>query len=271
MSAKVRVLALSLAALLWGSLGASAGTIQVGGTGSALAVLGLLGEAFSKERPDIRVVVLPSLGSKGGLRALQAGRIDLAAIASDGTEVVAPLTSRPWGRSPFAVVVADATPIRTITADDLIEIYSGRRARWPDGTPIRPVLRPPVDSANATMRGIAPGMSAALDIAQGLWGAASAITDQDTADALETVPGAIGALSLGQIMAERRKLHPVALDGVAPSLANLSSGAYSHVVTYRLVSSDSAGEEIRAFLAYLASPVGRERAAALGYLTGEGR
>lgn len=267
----MRILASILAVLLWGGAEAWAGTIQVGGTGSALKALGLLGEAFSKERPDVTIVVLPSLGSKGGLRALQAGRIDLAVIVADGGDPPPPLSVRPWARSPFAIMVGEATPISTLALDDLIRIYSGQRPRWPDGTLIRPVLRPPVDSAYAMLANFGPGMADALDIAQGLWGATAAITDQDSADALETVPGAIGTLALGQAMAEQRKIHPVALDGVAPSLANLATGAYSHGLTYRLVSRDPPGEETRAFLAYLASAAGRQRAAALGYLTGEGR
>ena len=48
---------------------AQAETIRIGGTGVALGGMALLGEAFERRNPDAVVVVLPSLGSSGGVNS----------------------------------------------------------------------------------------------------------------------------------------------------------------------------------------------------------
>ena len=69
--------------LIW-LIGAAVGpanaaeTIKIGGTGSALGDMTRLAEAYMRANPDTKVVVLPSLGSAGGIKALRAGAIDIA-------------------------------------------------------------------------------------------------------------------------------------------------------------------------------------------------
>lgn len=56
-------------------------------------------------------------------------------------------------------------------------------------------------------------------------GAIVATTDQDCADQLERSPGALGTLSLGQILAEQRDLKPLGLAGSIPAWKPLPRGA----------------------------------------------
>jgi phosphate transport system substrate-binding protein len=254
--------------LMFPGLPAVAGMIQIAGTGSALEPLRILGQAFSRLHPDMEIEVLPSLGSKGGLRALMAGRVDLAVI------VQSPDTLPPehgwsvltWARTPTTIGVGERNPATALSSRDLVEIYSGRQTKWPGGTSIRPILRPPLDSAHILLHDMAPGMGDALDSAQRIWGHSMAVTDQDAADIIQSVPGTFGILTLGQIMAEHRKIRPLVLDGVEPTLAALAAGRYPHAITYQLVTRDPAGPGLAAFLAYLGSAEAREQAAALGVL-----
>lgn len=254
--------------LMLPGLPAVAGTIQIAGTGGALEPLRILGQAFSRLHPDVEIVVLPSLGSKGGLRALTARRVDLAVI------VQLPDTPPPergwsvltWASTPATIAVGDPNPAKALSSRDLVEIYSARQTKWPDGTSIRPIMRPPLDSAHILLRDMVPGMGDALDSAHRLWGNSMAVTDQDAADTIQSVPGTVGVLTLGQIMAERRKIRPLALDGVEPTLAALAAGRYPHAITYQLVTRDPAGPDLAAFLAYLGSAEAREQAASLGVL-----
>ena len=55
--------------------------LVIGGTGTALGGMQLLAKAFSEDHPEIKTVVLPSLGSGGGIKALGAGKIDLSLSA----------------------------------------------------------------------------------------------------------------------------------------------------------------------------------------------
>ena len=70
-------IALSLAASTAPSA-AGAEMLKIGGTGGDLGTMRLLGSAFERIHGDVTVKVLPSLGSGGGIRAVQAGAIDIA-------------------------------------------------------------------------------------------------------------------------------------------------------------------------------------------------
>jgi hypothetical protein len=68
--------ALALLALAPGA--ASAEMIRIGGAGAALATVRALGERLAATHTGYQALILPSLGSEGGLRALSLGMIDLA-------------------------------------------------------------------------------------------------------------------------------------------------------------------------------------------------
>ena len=67
-----------LAVVLTGTFNtASAETLRVGGVGSAMAALPVLFGAFDRSE-EIKLEVIPSLGSNGALRALSEGVLDIA-------------------------------------------------------------------------------------------------------------------------------------------------------------------------------------------------
>jgi ABC-type phosphate transport system substrate-binding protein len=59
-------------------LAAESKKVVIGGTGGALGALNTAGLAFMKDHPNIKVIVLGSLGSKGGIRALLSKKVDIA-------------------------------------------------------------------------------------------------------------------------------------------------------------------------------------------------
>src|SRR5207247_1792448 len=72
---------LTLLVLLYGLLmpsAAGAEKLTLGGTGSGLGTMQLLAEGFRQADPQFSLVVVPNLGSGGGLKALAAGALDLA-------------------------------------------------------------------------------------------------------------------------------------------------------------------------------------------------
>ena len=56
---------------------AAENVLKIGGTGSALGTMKLLAEAYEKSHPGIRVQILPSLSSTGGIKAAVEGAIDI--------------------------------------------------------------------------------------------------------------------------------------------------------------------------------------------------
>ena len=55
--------------------------VRVGGTGIALAAMQQVGASLTAAEPGIRVEVLPSMGTPGGIKALAEGAIDVAVVA----------------------------------------------------------------------------------------------------------------------------------------------------------------------------------------------
>ena len=58
--------------------GASAEVLRTGGTGSAMEMLKHLGEAFAAVEPGVKIQVIPSLGSTGGINAVADGALDFS-------------------------------------------------------------------------------------------------------------------------------------------------------------------------------------------------
>ena len=234
--------------------------IRIGGSGSALGTLRLLADAFEKTHPQASFVIVPSLGSGGGIRALQAGAIDLAVISRPlkdserGPDVLA----TEYARTPLVFAVAVTTNVSAVTTPELVSIYAGERKTWADGQPLRLVLRPDTESDTDILKSVSPGMSQAVTAAHARHGMITALTDKANAESLETIPGAVGTTTLAQIFSEKRGLRPLALDGVSPSPATLANGKYLYYKTLFTVSGPRTPPSAHQFAAFVRSPAGRD-------------
>ena len=132
-----------------------------------------------------------------------------------------------YARTPFVFAVSAKSAVRSITRIELAGIYSGRILKWPDGSAIRLVLRPPSDVDSEIVKSLTPALEQGLAAAEKRPGVQfSVVTDQDAAGDLERIPGAIGPSSLALILSERRALRALQLDGVEPTPSNAVAGAY---------------------------------------------
>ncbi|WP_309681437.1 substrate-binding domain-containing protein [Polaromonas sp.] len=238
----------------------AASTLKIGGTGGALGTLKIVGQAFQQIQPQATVVIVPSLSSGGGIKALQAGALDLAVIGrplADAERGPGMMTTE-YARTPFVFATAVRTQVSAITLGELLGIYSGERTSWPDGRPLRLVLRPEADSDTRTLKNLSPAMSQAVNLAHARPGMNIATTDQASADSLESIPGALGTTTLGLIISEKRALQALALNGVTPSLKTLANGEYPYYVTFSLVSGPKPRPLAQQFLAFLRSAAGQE-------------
>lgn len=234
--------------------------LRLGGTGAALGSMQLLAQAYAQGRPQAKVVVLPSMGSGGGIKALLAGAVQIAVSSRplSETELKAGAAALAYGRTPFVFATAVSNKTAGITTQDLVDFYAGKAGTWPDGSKLRLVLRPIGDSDSETIKAISPALREAKSAAEQRKGMVFTVTDQETADAMEKIPGALGPSTLALLLSEKRALKALALDGVTPSAASLVDGSYRLYKTLWIVTGPKSPPEAQAFVSFVRSAAGRE-------------
>jgi phosphate transport system substrate-binding protein len=85
-----------------------------------------------------------------------------------------------------------------------------------------------------------------------------AATDQDNAELAERLSGSFVQAGLSQMIAEKRNLRLVPIDGVEPTLANLESGKYPHEKLFYFVYQATKSAAVDRLLDFLRSAEGRK-------------
>lgn len=246
---------------------AAAETLKIGGTGGDLGTMRQLGDAFEILHPDVTIDVLPSLGSGGGIRAILAGAIDLSISGRTlkDDEKAAGVAAKPYAITALVVVTTGGVGVSNLTLAELAEIYSGTRKNWPDGNPIRLVLRPETETDTVLIKAQAPDLAAPLDDASSRRGILIGSSDQQAADLLERMPRSMGFLSLSLVLGENRPLMVLDLDGVKATPQTIANGQYGLVKTFYLVSGPNMTPTAQAFTEFLESPRALEILANTGH------
>ncbi|GFO55104.1 phosphate ABC transporter substrate-binding protein [Geomonas sp. Red276] len=232
--------------------------VRIGGTGSALPSLRLLGEAFSAAHPDISVQVLPSLGSGGGLAAVQKGAIDLAVTGRPLKKCEARgVTAIEYARSPFLFVAHPSVNEADLTIPDLELIYSGKRSQWSDNSPLRLVLRPLNDVDTGIVMAISRGLAQSVEKAYSRPGMTITATNEETVSTLAATPGALGISTLTELVSLKYPLKVLSFGGIKPTLRHLAEGSYPLEKRFYLVVPDKASPPARMFARFVTSAKGR--------------
>ncbi|MEO5335859.1 MAG: substrate-binding domain-containing protein [Magnetospirillum sp. WYHS-4] len=239
---------------------AQAETVRIGATGAALGALDWLAVAFREDQGTHAIeVVRPSVGSTGAILGVIRGEIGLGISSRPlkEAEKAQGAVQRELGRSPFVLATARETP-SGLTLGQLADFYAGRATVWPGGGRVRVILRPANDSDTGQLKTLSPAMTAAVESAFERPGMAIAATDQEAADLIARVPGALGPTTLAIIRGENRPLRALALEGVAPSLRAAMDGSYPYVKTFHLILPARPGQAAVAFVDFLKSGLGRQ-------------
>jgi phosphate transport system substrate-binding protein len=238
----------------------AAAEIKIGGTGAALGSMQLLAAEFSATNPDIRVTTVPSLGSGGSIKAVLAGAIGLAVTSRAMNEGERKLgaVEMEYARTPLVFAVSTKSRVNAISSGELADIYAGKMVSWADGSPVRIVLRPASDIDTEMVQNISPTIRLGLAAAETRPGVQFSVNDQDAANDLERIPGAIGPSSLALILSERRALRALKLDGREPTPMSAASGAYPYYKRLFFVTGAKPSVAVERFIAFVHSPAGRK-------------
>jgi phosphate transport system substrate-binding protein len=244
-----------LSAALLAAPAAADDGLRIGGTGMALGVMARAAGQLSRAAPDFSARILPSFGTSGGVKALLAGSIDIALAARGANE------------SETARGVSDALCLKTafifatphhaafdLRLSQLPGLYAAASPRWPDGSPVRIILRPRSGSEVPYLIARIPAMAAAFDAAFARTERPVALTDQENAALAAQMPGAFAMMTLVQLRAENLPLAALPLDGVEASVASLADGSYPLPLRFCLLTAGPARPVAARFLAHLRTP-----------------
>lgn len=228
------------------------GPVRIGGSGSFLALAETVGRAFRQHDRSVTFDVLPSVGSRGGALALYDGAIDVA------------VTSRPippppgrsvrtllLGRSPVVFVTSLRRAGLSLDEGEIMGILGLDWTAWPDGTPVRPVLRPRTESDYAVIQAAIPAMGAFIQRAMSVRKLPVALNDQENLDLAEVAEGSFAVTTLATVRAEQRDLTVIRLKGVEPSPDTVASGDYPLSKPFYATLREGADPAAQAFFEFL--------------------
>jgi phosphate transport system substrate-binding protein len=243
-------------------------TIRINGSGSGLEMMKPLIDAYRKAHRGVAFEMEKPLGSSGAVKALLAGAVDIAVTskplppeaAAQGAKI------RYFGKTPLAIVTGKTIYQNNITTMELENIYSGRTRKWPNGETIRLVLRPQNDVDLMILRGLSPGMDAAVTTALRQRGIIIAVTDPESNETVARTVGSIGAAGLTGVVLSKLPLNIIKLNGVMPSIKTLADSRYPLAKDINFVVTDKLTEAAARFLDFIYSNKGRALAEKAGVL-----
>ena len=242
--------------------------VHLAGSGSNLALTRALADAFQVVRPDLHVVVFDSIGSTGGVQAAYDDVIDLGLVSRPlrDREAALGLFTMPYARVPVVVAVNLGVPDQSITTEELVDIYAGRRRAWSDGTPIVVLQRERGDSSHQAVAAVVPDFEAVNEDAyrEARW----RVVDSDEAmqEALSITAGAVGLFDLGTISLQRLPVKPLRVAGIEASEASVQSRRYPFAKELEFVSVDQPSGAVAEFLRFVDGDEGRRLMRRSGYI-----
>lgn len=241
------------------SAAAPARQLVVAGSGSNIAIARVLGRAFERLHPDVKIEVPASIGSTGAIRAVADGAIGVGMIARPlaPKEQQLGLTVVPYARTAVVIGAHPSVPDDDITFDDLVKIYHGTRNRWRDGREIIVLTRQADDAFIVEFSAKVPGFKEAYAESQRAKRWVTLFTDRDANETLVKTPGGIGFSEMGTIALERLAIKALRVNGVAPTVENLAAGRYALSFALRYVLSPvRASADASAFVEFVRSAAG---------------
>lgn len=142
---------------------AAAEEITIVGTGSGTAVLQAIADAFSRENPDVTIILPESIGSGGGIKAVGRDEYLLGRVARDIQEKEKPygLTYLPYAKIPIVFYVNKSVAIKNLSVQQILDIFSGKITNWKevggDDLNVRVITREEGDSSQAILLDSFPG------------------------------------------------------------------------------------------------------------------
>jgi phosphate transport system substrate-binding protein len=244
------------------------GTVRLLGTGAMTPLASRLAAAWSERHPELKIVVEPSVGSGGGVRAAADGAVDLGMISRplSSSEQALGLVQMPVARDAVVIAAHPAISVEGLSVAELEALYAGRSEMFADGTRAVVLLRDAQESANLALERWLPSIEASRKEAYRTRRLRVLYHDDAMGSALASTPGAIGVFSLGAVRSVELRLRVLSIGGVRPSVESMADGSWRATRDLSFVLRPDRAARVRLFLEFVRSDEGQEIARRSGYL-----
>jgi len=260
-------------------------SIKIGGSSTLAPIIAQCGDNFTEEfktwdkvdpsLPAAPIVIFVSTGGSGfGMKSALDGTFDFGMVSKNLKDEekaqFADGSITQLGSDVLVIGVNSANPVAKVkpnlTTEELVSIFSGKIKNWQEldpALPNRPIIVAVRDLGGgasevfdtAVMKGT-PISDEALQIPSMGALAGKIMDNADT----------IGYVSSGLVNQNPDKIAALSVDGIAPTLENINSGAYKIGRALLLVSKDKPKNMEQKFLDYLVSEKGLKVVEELGYV-----
>lgn len=237
---------------------ASQQTVKVIGAATVFPLLQALAAKFEGTAQGIKIVFLPASHTAGGITGVRDELVDIGTVtrAPKPDEQDDHVRYRELAKDGLLVATnASVKGIADVKTEELRKVYSGALRNWrelggSDGE-IVVLDRPEDESAKILLREQYLGKDLKI--------APTAILLQQEPELISTMrdtPNSIGAFSLAYAMVNNLPFNRLSLDGVTPTVENISAGRYKMVRSLGIVWRTTPSEATKEFVDFIFSEAG---------------
>ena len=241
--------------------------LKVVGTGACEEVLKKFADVFNKTNTNCEVVIPPSIGSSGGVKAVGNDEHVLARTARPPKEKEAHfgLSYLAFAKDAIVFTVGSDVNIKSLTEQQLVDIFSGKVDNWQQvggsNAPIRVLAREKTETSRVI---IDKHMSKFAKVQYGDQ-VKLVYRDYEMVDMIEKYPTSIGWVTASSV---NPNIHPIAIDGIEATPENVSSGKYPLSSEYAFVfKKKSLNEPAEKFIDFVFSGEGKKLMAMNGLIS----
>src|SRR5262249_4623524 len=200
--------------------------------------------------------VTESLGSTGGIKATEAGRIAIGLTArplhaSEGKTLVYRLV----GRTPLIVGVHKDVAVNSLTASQSWDIYAGKIRSWKDVGGDQSQIVVLTRNEDGTKETFRSSIKCFKNLKEGPNTIIMPTVD-GMSDALMRRPATIGLTDLAVLLQVQRGFKALAIEGLAPTVDTMRSGKYRWVKEFGVVTAGAPQGAVKRFLDFALGPEG---------------
>ena len=253
-------LLLAFAAAFPGRVGAQAPVLSIPGSGDWEGVLKQLAEAYARAHPGQSVEVPPGTGSSGAIRGVLNNTAIMGRVSRPlrADQLRAGIKWHPVARDAVVFAVGERVELKALRGTQLAAVFTGHITDWRElggkPGPIRVLVREPSDNVHQVI-------VTRLDPFRNIVLTEQAKMVGKTAEMVEMLARyrtSIGWITQSALMLTDSGAHPIAIDGVAPTVENLGSGKYPLSIDYALIyRPERLDRAARDFLQFVGSEAGR--------------